>query len=102
MPLLRLGAPCPAPSARGPPAWSPCVDVDAVYDHWGTDEQRALGQTTTDELRSLDLPAGSMGPKVEAVCRFIEHGGALAAIGALGEAPDLLRGLAGTWLVGAW
>lgn len=76
------------------------TDVDAVYDGWGTEHQRALGPTSVAELRALDLPAGSMGPKADAVCRFIERGGALGAIGALDAAPELLRGLAGTWVAG--
>lgn len=76
------------------------TDVDAVYTGWGTDEQRAIGRTGVAELRSLDLPAGSMGPKVEAACRFVETGGSLAAIGALGSAQELLLGLVGTCVVG--
>jgi carbamate kinase len=37
-----------------------------------------------------------MGPKVEAVCRFVEGGGAIAGIGALADAAAILRGDAGT------
>jgi len=37
-----------------------------------------------------------LGPKVDAVCRFVEGGGALGAIGALEDAADLLRGEVGT------
>ena len=36
-------------------------------------------------LRGHDFPAGSMGPKVEAVCRFVERTGGRAVIGGLGE-----------------
>ncbi len=72
------------------------TDVDAVYAGWGTTNQRAIRDTTPAELRSLELPAGSMGPKVEAVCRFVEAGGRLGAIGALHQAADILRGEAGT------
>jgi carbamate kinase len=39
-----------------------------------------------------------MGPKVEAICRFVIRGGGLGAIGSLGEAAALLRGEAGTVL----
>ena len=48
----------------------------------------------------MDLPAGSMGPKVEAVCRFVEVGGrgVAAAIGNLEEAQELLDGRAGTFV----
>ena len=42
------------------------TDVDAVYRDWGTPDQAAIGHATPQEIRDLDLPAGSMGPKVEA------------------------------------
>lgn len=76
------------------------TDVDAVYADWGTPAARAIHATTPSELRSQQLPAGSMGPKVEAVCRFVEQGGAFAAIGALGDAASILAGRAGTILRG--
>jgi carbamate kinase len=72
------------------------TDVDAVYEGWGTPTARRLTVTTPAALRSLDLPAGSMGPKVEAACRFVEGGGRLAGIGALADAATILRGEAGT------
>jgi carbamate kinase len=37
-----------------------------------------------------------MGPKVEAVCRFVEVTGDLGAIGALDDAVAILEGKAGT------
>ena len=37
-----------------------------------------------------------MGPKVEAVCEFVERTGGMAAIGALDDAPAILAGKAGT------
>jgi len=37
-----------------------------------------------------------MGPKVEAVCGFVERTGGMAAIGALDDAPAILAGKAGT------
>ncbi|MEW6398456.1 MAG: carbamate kinase, partial [Bacillota bacterium] len=42
---------------------------------------------------------GSMGPKVEACCRFVEAGGSRAIIGSLMQALDALAGRAGTWIV---
>jgi carbamate kinase len=47
-------------------------------------------------LRKRDFPAGSMGPKIEAVCRFVEATGKPAAIGRLADAGALLAGDAGT------
>ncbi|MFT5442157.1 MAG: carbamate kinase, partial [Myxococcota bacterium] len=38
----------------------------------------------------------SMGPKVEAACRFVESTGAQAAIGALCDGTAILNGTAGT------
>ncbi|WP_241837976.1 hypothetical protein [Streptomyces sp. CB03234] len=37
-----------------------------------------------------------MGPKVDAVCRFVELTGGMAAIGALEDAQAILDGAAGT------
>jgi carbamate kinase len=72
------------------------TDVDAVYQGWGTPHARAIRETTPEVLQAVDAPAGSMGPKIEAVCRFVGSGGTMAAIGALADAPDLLAGRAGT------
>jgi carbamate kinase len=44
----------------------------------------------------MDFPAGSMGPKVDAVCRFVETTGDMAAIGRLDQAESILGGDAGT------
>ena len=72
------------------------TDVDAVYTGWGSPEQAALGRVSPAELRAGDFPAGSMGPKVEASCRFVERGGGRAAIGALADIEGLVAGTAGT------
>ncbi len=72
------------------------TDVDGVYTGWGTPEATRIAETTPAELRSLQLPVGSMGPKVAAACRFVEGGGRLAAIGSLADAVALVDGTAGT------
>ena len=72
------------------------TDVDAVMDDFGTPDARPLRQATPAQLRARSLPAGSMGPKVEAACRFVEATGRIALIGRLGEASALLAGQAGT------
>jgi len=77
------------------------TDVDGVYTGWGTPEQRRLDRVTVAELRGGDFPAGSMGPKVDAVCRFVEHAGGRAAIGALADIEGLVAGEAGTQVVAA-
>lgn len=74
------------------------TDVDAVYHDWGAPTANAIRQTTPDELASQHFPAGSMGPKVDAACRFVTATGKPAAIGALADLAALLRGAAGTWI----
>lgn len=72
------------------------TDVDAVHADWGGPRQHKLAHVTPHELRQLDFAPGSMGPKVEAACRFVETTGGHAAIGALGDAVKVARGEAGT------
>jgi carbamate kinase len=48
------------------------------------------------ELADLDLPHGSMGPKVEAACGFVTATGNDAVIGALADIADIVAGRAGT------
>ena len=71
-------------------------DVGAVYSDFGTTQQAAITELTPDEARALDLPAGSMGPKVEAAAAFAERDGAFACIGKLEDALALLQGTTGT------
>ena len=72
------------------------TDVDGVYADWGTPTQRRLARTTPGELRSMHFAAGSMGPKVEAACRFVERTGGRAVIGGLAEIEHIVDGTAGT------
>jgi carbamate kinase len=72
------------------------TDVDGVYTGWGTPDRRKLERTTPEELRRLDFAAGSMGPKVEAACRFVERTSGRAAIGGLVEIERIVDGTAGT------
>jgi carbamate kinase len=72
------------------------TDVDAVYENWGTPEQRAIRQTTPAELGAGEYAEGSMGPKVNAACLFVEKAGGTAVIGSISEIDAMLRGEAGT------
>ena len=72
------------------------TDVACVERSYGSPEAQPIATATVDELRDLHLAAGSMGPKVEAACRFAEHTGNVAAIGRLVDAAALVRGEAGT------
>jgi carbamate kinase len=72
------------------------TDVDAVIDGFGTPDARPIRHATPQQLRARSFPAGSMGPKVEAACRFVEATGRMAAIGRLDAAEALLDRSAGT------
>lgn len=72
------------------------TDVPVVEAGYGTDHPRPIRRATPADLRSLALPAGSMGPKAEAAAHFVEATGARAAIGALGDVDAILDGAAGT------
>jgi len=72
------------------------TDVPAVFADWPDPMQEKIRETTPLHLRALTLDPGSMGPKVEAACRFVERGGMLAGIGGLSNAAALLAGETGT------
>jgi carbamate kinase len=72
------------------------TDVDGVYLHWGTPDQRQLGQVTPEELAGHEFAAGSMGPKVKAAVRFVTKTGRRAAIGSLNDIAAIVTGEAGT------
>jgi len=72
------------------------TDVANVQADYGKPTAHPIGRTTVRALRSQDFAAGSMGPKVEAACRFVERTGGTAAIGKLADAPLLLTGETGT------
>ena len=72
------------------------TDVPNVMRGFGTPEASPVRRETPAGMRALDVPAGSMGPKVDAVCRFVELTGGVAAIGRLEDAADILTGDAGT------
>jgi carbamate kinase len=71
-------------------------DVPGIYLDYGKPEQRILKRATPNELRAYNFPAGSMGPKVEAVMDFVEKTGKRAAIGALEDIEEIVEGKAGT------
>jgi carbamate kinase len=72
------------------------TDADAVYVDWGKPTQKAIRSSTPAALGQMLFPAGSMGPKVEAACRFAEMTGKKSAIGALADLNRILAGEAGT------
>lgn len=72
------------------------TDVDGAYRDWGDPSQCLLDSATPQQLRGMGFEAGSMGPKVEAACRFVEATGGRAAIGSLEKAAEIVRDEAGT------
>ena len=72
------------------------TDVVAVETDYRTPQARRIHKAGVGWLRGLGLPAGSMGPKVEAACRFAESTGRLAGIGRLDLAEQVLAGSSGT------
>jgi len=62
-----------------------------------------LPRLTVAEARELlaagEFPEGSMGPKVDAACDFVENGGPRAVITSLASAAAAVEGTAGTEVV---
>lgn len=75
------------------------TDADAVYQHWGTPQQKAIRSATTEELAPMAVADGSMGPKIMAVSRFVQRSGKVAHIGALSDIESVLAGTAGTLIM---
>ena len=76
------------------------TDVEKVKLNYGRPDERDIDAMSVEEARRYmaegHFPPGSMGPKVEACLRFLEHGGELAIIAHLDKALDALEGRAGT------
>ena len=72
------------------------TDADAVYTDWGKPTQRAIRRISASALGGMSFAAGSMGPKVEAACRFVAATGKPAVIGALRDLSRIIAGEAGT------
>lgn len=72
------------------------TDVEGVQTGFGTSHAEVVREITASGLRRVSLPSGSMGPKAQAACRFVERTGHVAAIGSLHDAVQVLRGERGT------
>ena len=75
------------------------TDVTAVEHAWRSPAAQRYRAATPLSLRSEDFERGTMAPKVEAACRFVEQTGKRAAIGLIDDAAALVRGTAGTSVV---
>ncbi len=80
------------------------TDVPYAYINYRKPDQKALKEVDVDELERYmnegHFKAGSMGPKVKAVVRFIRDGGKRAIIASLEHALEALEGKAGTQVRG--
>jgi carbamate kinase len=79
------------------------TDVPNAVVRWGTPEAEPLGTVTVAELRAYaaegHFASGSMGPKVDAVCRFVETTGNRGVITSLDQITAAVAGEAGTVVV---
>ncbi len=76
------------------------TDTDGVYESWGTNYAHRFDQTTPKNLRRYRFAEGSMGPKVEAACRFVERTGQWCGIGQLDQALAIINREGGTVISG--
>jgi carbamate kinase len=79
------------------------TDVPNAMLAFGTPEARPVGRVTVSEMRGHaadgHFASGSMGPKVDAACRFVEQGGSRAVITNLDHIVVAVTGEAGTVVV---
>ncbi|QBQ55826.1 carbamate kinase [Nitrosococcus wardiae] len=76
------------------------TDVEAVWQDWGQPQARPIRRISPSTLHQFSFAPGSMGPKVQAACEFVEETGGIAGIGRLQDAQAILAGEAGTVI--AW
>ncbi len=76
------------------------TDVDHAIVGYGGPDPHPLGAVNPGQLRAYaaggEFAGGSMGPKVEAVCRFVEATGCRAAISSLHRIAEAVAGTTGT------
>jgi carbamate kinase len=79
------------------------TDVPNAVLRFGTPDAEPLGRVDVRRMRALaadgHFASGSMGPKVEAACRFVEQGGSRAVITDLANILDAVAGETGTVVV---
>ena len=76
------------------------IDVENAKINYGKANEESLGKITFEEAKQYfadgHFLAGSMGPKVKACLRFLEHGGKKAIITSLDKALEALKEQSGT------
>ncbi|MEZ9720269.1 carbamate kinase [Vibrio splendidus] len=63
---------------------------------WGTPREEKLENVSVKEMKGYNFPAGSMGPKVDACCKFVQNTGKHGYIGDLSCALEIIEGTSGT------
>ena len=75
-------------------------DVEGAAIDWGKPDQRILRKVAVSEIKEYveagHFPAGSMGPKVDAVIEFVESSGSRGIICNLDDIQKAVEGVAGT------
>ena len=78
-------------------------DIEGAAIHWGTKRQKVLGKVPLKEMQRYvkkgHFPAGSMGPKVNAIVQFFEATGKRGIIGKLEDIELAIAGKAGTEII---
>jgi carbamate kinase len=77
------------------------TDVPGVYAEW-PERKRLIRCIPPRKLREFTFEEGTMAPKIEAAHRFARRPGAVAAIGELESASEIVRGKAGTRIGAQW
>lgn len=72
------------------------TDVDGVYVDWRLPSQRRIVRAHPASLRAQRFAEGSMAPKIEAACSFVESTAGSAVIGSLDELSEIVEGGGGT------
>ncbi len=75
-------------------------DIEGAAIHWGTKAQKVLGKVSLKEMQQYikagHFPAGSMGPKVDAIVQFFQASGNRGIIAKLEDIESAIAGKAGT------
>ncbi len=79
------------------------TDVPHAVLHYGTPEAEDVGTVSAARMREYaaagHFASGSMGPKVDAACRFVEQGGARSVITDLAHITEAIQGDGGTVVI---
>jgi carbamate kinase len=79
------------------------TDVEHVSLGFGTEDERPVDRMSVEDARRYlaagEFAPGSMGPKVEAICRFVETSGGTGVITSIERCEDGVYGRAGTLIV---